>query len=272
MPGVAARPVVSAPAASAAASHQDHLPWRQRSAHAPGRSIAVRSAAAGLALTQEPGGSTVQSLTESTGDRNVTWQPSRQRGQSVGDTVAAGARSGPRAAVLPGHTATVATAHTPAHAGVCVRTSRRKLDVLAGTLMAFVGAEPVARSGSRERRVASRSVPYGSSRSRDVIPERLGLARHYLEDAEYLLAADRVASAVSRAYYAAYQGMWAALGDPPRGELWRHGAIINHFVRGYWFAPAHPATGPGLLESLRFGLRRLYELRLDVDYDAVAIS
>jgi hypothetical protein len=77
---------------------------------------------------------------------------------------------------------------------------------------------------------------------------------------------------VSRAYYAAYQGMWAALGDPPRGERWRHGAIINHFVRGYWFAPAHPATGPGLLEALRFGLRRLYELRLDVDYDAVAIS
>jgi hypothetical protein len=105
-----------------------------------------------------------------------------------------------------------------------------------------------------------------------VIPERLRLARSYLGDAEYLLAADRVASAVSRAYYAAYQGMWAALGDPPHGELWPHGAIINHFVRGYWFAPAYPATGPGLLESLRFGLRRLYELRLDVDYDAIPIS
>ena len=68
------------------------------------------------------------------------------------------------------------------------------------------------------------------------------------------------------------QAMWAALGDPPRAEGSRHGAIINHFVRGYWFAPAHPATGPGLLEPLRFGLRRLYELRLDVDYDAVPIS
>ena len=31
-------------------------------------------------------------------------------------------------------------------------------------------------------------------------------------------------------------------------------------------------TGPGLLEALRFGLRQLYELRPDVDYDAVAIS
>jgi len=66
--------------------------------------------------------------------------------------------------------------------------------------------------------------------------------------------------------------MWAALGDAPRAEGWRHGAIINHFIRGYWFAPAHPPTGPGLLEPFRFGLRRLYELRLDVDYDAVPIS
>ena len=105
-----------------------------------------------------------------------------------------------------------------------------------------------------------------------MIPERRRLAQQYLDDAQYLLAADRVASAVSRAYYAAYQAMWAALGDPPRAPQWRHGAIINHFVRGYWFAPAHPPTGPGLLEPLRFGLRRLYELRLDVDYDAVPIS
>ena len=105
-----------------------------------------------------------------------------------------------------------------------------------------------------------------------MIRERLTLARQYLDDAEYLLAADRWASALARAYYAAYQAMWAVLGDPPRAEGWRHGAIINHFVRGYWFAPAHPATGPGLLESLRFGLRRLYDLRLNVDYDGLPIS
>ena len=105
-----------------------------------------------------------------------------------------------------------------------------------------------------------------------MIRERLTLARQYLDDAEYLLAADRSASALARAYYAAYQAMWAALGDPPRAEGWRHGAIINHFVRGYWFAPTHPATGPGLLEALRFGLRRLYDLRLAVDYDGLPIS
>lgn len=105
-----------------------------------------------------------------------------------------------------------------------------------------------------------------------MIPERLRLAQQYLDDAQYLLAADRRASAVARAYYAAYQAMWAALGDPPRAEGWRHGAIIHHFVRGYWFAPAHPATGPGLLEALRFGLRRLYTLRLAVDYEGLPIS
>ncbi|MGE3542249.1 MAG: hypothetical protein AB7N91_33155 [Candidatus Tectimicrobiota bacterium] len=105
-----------------------------------------------------------------------------------------------------------------------------------------------------------------------MLPERLTLAQQYRDDAAYLLAADRLASAVSRAYYAAYQAMWAALGDPPQAEGWRHGAIIQHFVRGYWFAPSHPATGPGLLESLRFGLRRLYDLRLAVDYDALPVS
>ena len=44
------------------ASHQDHLPRRQRSAHAPIPGVASRNAAEGLALTQEPYGSTVQSL------------------------------------------------------------------------------------------------------------------------------------------------------------------------------------------------------------------
>jgi hypothetical protein len=106
-----------------------------------------------------------------------------------------------------------------------------------------------------------------------VIPERLALAQHYLDDAQLLLAAARFGSAVSRAYYAAYQAMWAALDNPPRpGAQWRHGAIINHFVRGYWFLPSHPPTGPGLLEPLRFALHQLYDLRLDADYDGGPIT
>lgn len=91
-----------------------------------------------------------------------------------------------------------------------------------------------------------------------MLPERLTLARHYLDEAEYRLAAD--------------QAMWAALGDPPHPEGWRHGAMINPFVRGSWFAPTHPATGPGLLEARRFGLRRLYALRLTVDDDGLPVS
>ena len=106
-----------------------------------------------------------------------------------------------------------------------------------------------------------------------MIPERLSLAGQYLVDAQSLLEAERFGSAASRTYYAAYQAMWAVLGDPPgRGGRWRHEAIINHFVRGYWFTPTHPPTGPGLLEPLRLPLRRLYQVRLDADYDLVPIT
>lgn len=98
-----------------------------------------------------------------------------------------------------------------------------------------------------------------------MLPERLIAARRYLDDARCLLVADRRESAVSRAYDAAYQAIWAALGDPPKGGQWRHIGIISHFVRGQWFDPAYPQTGPGLLEHLRFSLHRLYQFRVDED-------
>ena len=104
-----------------------------------------------------------------------------------------------------------------------------------------------------------------------MLTERFWAAMRYLEDARYLLAAGRLESAVSRAYYAAYQAMWSALGDPPRRGQWRHLGIIGHFVRGYWFVPAHPQTGLGLLEHLRFPLHRLYQFRIDADYDLIPI-
>ena len=105
-----------------------------------------------------------------------------------------------------------------------------------------------------------------------MLAERFTVARTYLGDARYLLAAGRLESAVSRAYYAAYQAMWAALGEPPNSRQWRHLGIISHFVRGYWFEPAHPQTGLGLLEQLRLPLTRLYQFRLDVDYDVIPLS
>lgn len=105
-----------------------------------------------------------------------------------------------------------------------------------------------------------------------MIRYRLGFAKKYFEDAIELFIQERFNSSASRAYYASYQAMWAALGDPEDGKIWRHLAIIRHFVRGYWFAPDHPKTGPGLLEDHRLPLRRLYAYRIGSDYDAIEIT
>ena len=101
---------------------------------------------------------------------------------------------------------------------------------------------------------------------------RLQAALVMLDDARYLRDGGRWASAISRAYYCSYQAMWAALGTPAQAHQWRHAAITAHFVRGYWFAPAHPKTGPGLLESLRRPLQWLYQKRIDIDYDIKSVS
>ncbi len=105
-----------------------------------------------------------------------------------------------------------------------------------------------------------------------MIKYRLAFARKYLDDAVALFNQKRFNSSASRAYYASYQAMWAALGKPVDGKIWRHLAIIKHFVRGYWFAPNHQKTGPGLLEDKRLPLRRLYSYRIASDYDAKEID
>ena len=105
-----------------------------------------------------------------------------------------------------------------------------------------------------------------------MIKYRLDFAEKYLNDAMELFNKKRFNSSASRAYYASYQAMWAALGDPEEGKVWRHLAIIKHFVRGYWFAPNHSKTGPGLLEDKRLPLRRLYSYRIKSDYDAIDID
>ena len=56
---------------------------------------------------------------------------------------------------------------------------------------------------------------------------------------------------VTRSYYACYQAMWAAVGDPPRG-LWRHGGLINEFCRGRWATPV-------LLPTALAGMRKRLE-------------
>lgn len=101
---------------------------------------------------------------------------------------------------------------------------------------------------------------------------RLRAAQQFLVDARLLYDNGRYGSAVSRAYYAAYQAMWGALGNPGQGDQWRHLAIIGHFVRGHWARPDYPSTGPGLFEDLRLPLRRLYQLRIDADYDLIPVT
>jgi uncharacterized protein (UPF0332 family) len=102
--------------------------------------------------------------------------------------------------------------------------------------------------------------------------ERLAAASQYLEGAIALVEAGDYAGAISRCYYAAYQAMWAALGEPTTKRRWEHIGIIQAFVRGHWDDPSHPPIGPGLYERFRFPLRRLYGLRLAVDYHIESVS
>ena len=55
-----------------------------------------------------------------------------------------------------------------------------------------------------------------------MIRYRLEVAREYLDDAKELFNENRFNSAASRAYYASYQAMWAALGELRDGKIWRH--------------------------------------------------
>jgi uncharacterized protein (UPF0332 family) len=73
---------------------------------------------------------------------------------------------------------------------------------------------------------------------------------------------------LTRSYYACYQAMWAALGDPALG-LWRHGGLINEFCRGQWTTP--PLL-PTALAALRKKLDDLYRLRIAVDYATASAS
>ena len=69
---------------------------------------------------------------------------------------------------------------------------------------------------------------------------------------------------VGLAYYACFQVMWVALGDPPLGE-WRHVGITRRFCHGQW---ADPPIVPTSLAALHKRLLALYELRLDAHYRA----
>ncbi|HDH05901.1 MAG TPA: HEPN domain-containing protein [Nitrospirae bacterium] len=105
-----------------------------------------------------------------------------------------------------------------------------------------------------------------------MIEIRIKYANNYLEDGRVLFKHKRYNSAISRLYYASYQAMWSACGDPEGGRIWKHLAIIKPFVRGHWFNPTHPKQSPGILEHFRLPLRQLYTYRVKADYNLVEIN
>jgi uncharacterized protein (UPF0332 family) len=73
-------------------------------------------------------------------------------------------------------------------------------------------------------------------------------AKEKLQAAQVCYDHQLYGDSVTRSYYACYQAMWAAVGDPALG-LWRHGGLINEFCRGRW-------TTPTLLPTALAALRK----------------
>lgn len=86
--------------------------------------------------------------------------------------------------------------------------------------------------------------------------------------AEQALHQGFLGTSVSRGYYACFQAMWVAVGDPSL-RLWKHSGLMQVFCRGRW---ASPVILPSSLALLYKRLLALYDLRLDADYRALAIE
>jgi uncharacterized protein (UPF0332 family) len=71
---------------------------------------------------------------------------------------------------------------------------------------------------------------------------------------------------VTRSYYAMFMAMWLALDDPPKG-YWEHRGISKPFALGQWQTPTRPIE-----REVVKAIRRLYEDRLDADYQAVRLT
>jgi len=71
---------------------------------------------------------------------------------------------------------------------------------------------------------------------------------------------------VTRSYYAVFMAMWLALDDPPKG-YWEHRGISKPFALGQWQTPTRPIE-----REVVKAIRRLYEDRLDADYQAVRLT
>lgn len=96
---------------------------------------------------------------------------------------------------------------------------------------------------------------------------RWNMANENLQAAKVCFENDLYSASLTRSYYAVYQAMWVAVGNPPTGR-WRHHGLIHHFCWGQWTQPPSPVTRfAGYLRNLR----ALYDQRTDADYLAIPI-
>ena len=94
--------------------------------------------------------------------------------------------------------------------------------------------------------------------------QRWDTSQELYQAASDAFAPQRYRACVGLAYYACFQAMWVALGDPPLGQ-WRHVGITRRFCHGQW---AEPPLAPTSLATLYKRLLALYTLRLDAHYRA----
>jgi len=97
---------------------------------------------------------------------------------------------------------------------------------------------------------------------------RWNMAKEHYQAARLCFDNGFFGASATRSYYAAYQAMWIAVGDPPL-RRWRHQGLMQHFCFGQW---TQPPSLPTTLASYRPRLRTLYDHRTDADYTARAIS
>jgi uncharacterized protein (UPF0332 family) len=93
-------------------------------------------------------------------------------------------------------------------------------------------------------------------------------AQEHHNAAQHLLTQGLCKASVSRSYYACFQAMWVAAGDPNLG-YWKHAGLMQTFCFGKW------ATSPFLptaLATVYKKLLALYDLRLDADYRALPVD
>jgi uncharacterized protein (UPF0332 family) len=93
---------------------------------------------------------------------------------------------------------------------------------------------------------------------------RWDTAQELYQAAADAFAQRRYRACAALAYYACFQAMWMAFGDPPLGQ-WRHVGITRRFCHDQW---AEPPIAPTSLATLYVRLLALYTLRLDAHYRA----